>query len=182
MIDYLKATVGGVLVGGAICAAIMLGDTGCGALSGGSGAESPQRSTARAINLTVAKAVVVGDQTCATFATQIKDVKLAKGCADAYDVARPVLLSTEASLDVWDAVAQDQVGCAINGGVSALTQISALLLSQKVAVPSVILDALKLVSSVSFSCKSQPVVVPSLPESVDAGNGITVVYPVDGGK
>lgn len=184
--DVIKAAFWGMVGGLAITTLLILGGNGC-AASNGSGAESPQRSTARAVNLTVARAVVVADQSCASLALQIKDVKLAKSCADSYDIARPVLLSAEGALDTWDSIAQDQLGCAINSGVSALTQVSALLLSQKVAIPTVVLDALKLVSSVTFTCKSIPVVVPPTPV-IDAGGEITVVYVnindsgLDGGK
>lgn len=152
--DIMKAAIGGMLMGLAVVTLIILGGNGCSAFSTGAGAESPERSTARAAVLMVAKAVVVADQSCASFALQIKDAKLAKSCADVYDVARPVLVAAEASLDTWDATAQGKIGCAINAGVTALTDVSVILVQEKLAIPSVVLDALKLVNSVKFTCNS----------------------------
>lgn len=156
--DYVKAAVWGMISGLAIVTLLIASGNGCSAFSTGAGAESPERSTARAAVLMVAKAVVVADQSCASFALQVKDAKIAKACADAYDVARPVLLAGEASLDTWDATAQGKIGCAINSGVTALTDVSVILVQQHLAIPSVVLDALKLVNSVKFTCSSVVIV------------------------
>lgn len=152
--DIVKAAFWGLIGGLALTTLLILGNTGCSAFSTGAGAESPERSTARASVLMVAKAVVVADQSCASFALQVKDAKIAKACADAYDVARPVLIAAEASLDTWDSAAQGKIGCAINAGVTALTDVSVILVQEKLAIPSVVLDALKLVNSVKFTCNS----------------------------
>jgi hypothetical protein len=151
VIDYIKSGFWGLVVGGAIVGALAMGGNGCIPVKG---AESPERATARSIVLMVAKAVQVSDNLCATYALQTKEVAVAKACADAYDLARPSLLAAETGVDTWDDVAQNKLGCAVNNGVSALVQVSAVLAKEKLALPTIVTDALQLASSVKFTCNT----------------------------
>lgn len=117
------------------------------------GAESPDRATARAVILTVARGVHEADVLCAQFARDTKDAGLAKKCADAYDLARPSLIGAEAGVDGWNAASQGHLACLAIDSITALTQFSKVLTDSKVALPLVITDALQLAGAFKGLCQ-----------------------------
>lgn len=118
----------------------------------GKTAESPTRATARAVILTLAEAVKDADQLCATFAIQTKNVDVAKACANAYDVARPSLISAEAGIDGWDDASAGHLACLTVDAVNALSAFSKIFELNKIALPEVIVDAIKLSSAMGTIC------------------------------
>jgi|SRR5882762_11293871 len=146
--DVVKASFWGVVAGMAVVLLLSI-NQGCVPAKPG---EDPTRASARATILLVAKAVQSSDKLCASYALQTKEISVAKACADIYDAARPSLLTAEAALDSWDAAAQGSVGCAISAGVKALVQITVVLNNEKLAVPSVVTDALQLAAGINFGC------------------------------
>lgn len=118
----------------------------------GKTAESPDRATARAVVLTLAEAVKDADQLCATFATSTKNVDVAKACADAYDVARPSLISAEAGIDAWDSASKGQLACLAVDAVVSLSAFSKIFDLNKIAIPVVIVDAVKLAEQMKSIC------------------------------
>ncbi|AKV03204.1 hypothetical protein AKJ09_09867 [Labilithrix luteola] len=116
-----------------------------------SSAETP-RETARAVVVTLAKAVQVADVTCATIAETKKDAGLASKCADAYDVARPALLGAESAVDAWESGGAGNVPCAVARSVSALVSISHAVTAAGGTVPPVVDDALRLAPALTVAC------------------------------
>lgn len=151
MRDIVKAAFWGMISGLAILTIILAGGNGCAVFAHSS--EDPTRATARAAVLTVAEAVKVADQFCATYSLQTKEITVAKACADAYDLSRNSLLAAESGLDVWNDVTKNSVACALADGVRSLGAISAVLIQEKLAPPAIITDALTLVNSFQVCVK-----------------------------
>jgi len=115
-------------------------------------AETPDRATARATILTVAKAVSIADQACATYATANHDAATAKKCADAYDLARPSLVGAEAAVDGWSDATAGNLACLSADAISALEQFAGIFLGAQLALPTTVVDALHLADTLHQLC------------------------------
>ena len=114
---------------------------------------SPQRDSARAGLLLIAKAGVIADGACSELAKAKDDSTIAKSCADVYDDVRSSLLIAESGLEAWDAGKKNDVACATKHGAAALTKLAALLQGHGAKIPSVLSDAVKFSAFVAGECK-----------------------------
>jgi len=110
------------------------------------------RDQARATVLTIARGVHDADMLCAELAYAKKDGKLARTCADAYDVARDALLGAESAVDAWDEAHEGQVGCAAVKAVASLTSMMSAIKGAGGSVPAVVADALTLAPVLTGVC------------------------------
>jgi hypothetical protein len=134
MRDHILAWFGLVLV----VAAVLAYCEGCGSAS---------RAEARGAVLTTAEAVKVGDESCAKYALQWKDLPLAKICEKAYADARALLLTASATVDAWDEGKRGEVTCAVVHAANELSTTAEALRSRKADVPVIVDDALRLVNA-----------------------------------
>lgn len=111
------------------------------------------RDQARATVLTIARGVHDADMLCAELAYAKKDGKLARTCADAYDVARDALLGAESVVDAWDEAHEGQVGCATAKAVASLTSMVSAIQGAGGKVPAVVTDALTLAPVLTGVCR-----------------------------
>ena len=116
-------------------------------------AVSPQRDSARAGLLLVAKGGVTADGACSELAKAKDDAVIAKTCADIYDDVRSSLLIAESSLEAWDSGKKNDVACATKHGVAALIKLTNLLKSNGANIPPVLFDAVKFSTFVAGECK-----------------------------
>ncbi len=99
----------------------------------------------------VAEGVKEADETCAEVADATKDVMLAGACADAYDLARPLLESAEMALD---ASRTDDAACKLAGAVKALQGFQVALSNAGVSLPPLVRDALIFGAGLSGLCRA----------------------------
>lgn len=111
------------------------------------------RDQARATVLTIARGVHDADMLCAELAYAKKDGKLARTCADAYDVARDALLGAESAVDAWDDAHRGDVACAAAKGVASLTSMVSAIQGAGGKVPAVVTDALTLAPALVGVCR-----------------------------
>ncbi|WP_394833573.1 hypothetical protein LVJ94_44410 [Pendulispora rubella] len=123
-----------------------------GACAPARGANSPDRQNARAAILTVAKAVSVADEVCASTARTRSNAQLAKSCKDAYDVARPALFAAESGVDAWENGQRHNVACSAIDAANALRNIGDALIQAGVSLPAVLTDALLLSRGLGEVC------------------------------
>ncbi|WP_394844031.1 hypothetical protein LZC95_44130 [Pendulispora brunnea] len=123
-----------------------------GACAPARGANAPDRQNARAAILTVAKAVSIADEVCATTAKNRSNAQLAKTCKDAYDVARPALLAAESGVDAWENGQRHDVACSAINAANALRNMGEALSGAGVALPAVLTDALLLSRGLGEVC------------------------------
>ena len=116
-------------------------------------AASPERDSARAGLLLIAKAGVLADDACSELAKAKDDSVIAKNCADAYDDVRSSLLVGESALEAWDAGKKNDVACATKHGATALTKLATLLTTAGVQTPTALIDAIKFSTFVAGECK-----------------------------
>ena len=107
------------------------------------GASDPSRDATRGMVLVVADAVKVADGICASLALAKKDPKLAKVCADAYDIARPSLLAAESGIDLYDGKGGPLL-CSVGTAVEALAHVAEAISAAGASLPAVVADALSL--------------------------------------
>lgn len=148
-IDWVHSTFWCLILGA--CTIIACAATFGGCVPPG-GAESPDRATARASILLVAKGVKEADAMCAKFALDTKDVSLAKNCADIYDLARPSLIGSEAAVDGWNDSSKGQLACLAIDSIVALESFAKVLGQAKLALPLIIVDSLKLADAFKGLC------------------------------
>ena len=86
-------------------------------------AKTSPRETARAAVILLAKTTAITDERCAALAREKQDAKLAGVCADAYDVARPALLSAESAVDAWESGSKNDVACLVSKSAWSLTKM-----------------------------------------------------------
>ena len=112
----------------------------------GSSPATPQtpRDEARAALLTIAEGVKVADVTCADASKSLQNAKLAKDCADAYDVARAALVMADDGIDAWDDGSAGKVACAGKHALDALVTVENELAALSVHIPAAVVDAVKL--------------------------------------
>ncbi len=113
--------------------------------------ESP-RAHARAVVLTVAEGVAIGDQACASIARSKSDADLARECAFARDEAKVSLESAEAALDSADSAAAENVPCAVAQALASASRLAGLIERAGGKVPPVLLDGLHLAPQLSRGC------------------------------
>lgn len=116
-------------------------------------AVSPQRDSARAGLLLIAKAGVIADDACSELAKAKDDATIAKTCADAYDDVRSSLLIAESGLEAWDSGKKNDVACATKHSAAALTKLADLLKGAGAKIPAVLFDAVKFSAFVAGECK-----------------------------
>lgn len=112
-----------------------------------SGCAHASRTDARAAVEVAARAVFVADQACAEHALNRADLPLAKACEKAYGRSRNVLILAASEVDSWDDKDGLQRGRLVCHVVHVAEQLAAYVKefeSRKIAVPSVVLDALAL--------------------------------------
>lgn len=115
-------------------------------------AKNIPRETARAAVIMLAKTTVVADESCASLARSKQDATLAKKCADAYDVIRPLLTSAESGVDAWESGSRNQIACAIAKSASALLDIVEAVKAIGSTLPPSVDDSLKFVASIVGEC------------------------------
>lgn len=109
-----------------------------------------RRDTARAAVLLVARGVAAADHVCAEVVVrERKDAANGRKCAAAYDVARPVLLTLEASIDAWDA---KTAACAVRDAVRAIDTMRDAANAAGATVPSIVDDAVSLGGEFARGC------------------------------
>lgn len=122
---------------------------------------SPQRDSARAGLLLIAKAGVIADNACSELTKAKNDAAIAKTCADAYDNVRSSLLIAESSLEAWGpsegaspaAGGINQVACATKSAVEALSLVSKVIVDAGGKLSPTLIDALKFSTLFTSQCR-----------------------------
>jgi hypothetical protein len=110
-------------------------------------AASPPREQARAVILTLAEAVRVGDESCAAIALSRRDLTLARYCADAYEDARNSLIAAGESFDHWSSGPPTAIVCSVVAASHVLARVADVLKRRGEQVAVLILDAIRLGTS-----------------------------------
>ena len=115
-------------------------------------AKNVPRETARAAVIMLAKTTAVADESCATLARNKQDAALAKKCADAYDVIRPLLMAAESGVDAWESGSRNQIACVVAKSAAALVDIVEAVNAVGGTLPSSVGDSLKFAASIVGEC------------------------------
>lgn len=123
-------------------------------------AKTSPRETARAAIILLAKTTAITDERCATLAREKQDAQLARVCADAYDVARPALLSAESAVDAWDPAYRgtggptNDVACLVSKSAWALAKMveTIRVAGGSGTLPLSVSDSLKFATSIVGEC------------------------------
>ncbi len=138
-----------------ICILILLGAFAyiVASIGGCKPAENP-RAHARAVVLTIAEGVAVGDKACASIARAKKDAGLARECAFAHDEAREALITAEEALDASEAAAAEKVPCAVAAAVVSASRLVGLIERAGGRVPPALTDGLQLAPMLAGGCSA----------------------------
>ncbi len=121
-------------------------------LGGCKEADNP-RAHARAVVLTIAEGVAIGDKTCASIARAKADAGLARECAFARDEAKLSLEAAEAGLDSADSAAAENVPCAVAQALASASRMAGLIEKAGGKVPAALLDGLQLAPMLAGECR-----------------------------
>jgi len=116
-------------------------------------ADTP-REQARAVVLSVAEGVRIGDQVCAAYAVKVKDLQMAEVCAALVAQARQALITAEDGVDLWGAAEAKNIPCAVKSSVEILGRLSEELKRAGAPMPPAVEDALLLAPILVGACKS----------------------------
>lgn len=114
--------------------------------------KSVPRDRARAAVLMLAKTTALADESCASLARNKQDVKLAKRCADSYDVIRPLLIAAESGVDAWESGSRNQVACSVAKSAAALVDIVEAVNAAGGRLPLSVDDSLTFITSITGEC------------------------------
>lgn len=120
-------------------------------MAGCKGVENP-RAHARAVVVTLAEGVAVGDMACASVARAKMDASLARECALARDEARENLIMAEDALDATDSAKAGDVPCMVKQAVASASRLMGLIEKAGGHVPNALNDAMELAPMLAGSC------------------------------
>ena len=115
-------------------------------------AKTAPRESARAAVIMLAKTTALADETCAMLARSKQDAQLAKKCADAYDIIRPLLIAADSGVDAWESGSKNQVACAVAKTAAALTEIVEAVQVAGGSLPLSVSDSLVFVRTIVGEC------------------------------
>lgn len=109
----------------------------------------PWRATLSEVTLTLGRALVAADRTCASIALSLppeEGLPLAEACGDSYDAARVALL---AAGDAIDAGAEADAGCALSKAATAVSRVVAYVRAEGHDAPDGVARALAMAAGLT---------------------------------
>lgn len=114
-------------------------------------AQTP-REHARAVVLTLAEGVRIGDLACASYAISTKDMQLAEVCAALVTEAQADLITAEDGIDAWSDIEAHNLPCTAKRVTDVMTRLLGTLQRAGSKAPPALVDAIQFAPLLTGAC------------------------------